>query len=422
MTSIYEKKIREFAPRLYYGWIVVAACFICCMTYGTFYTFGIFFKPLQDQFGWSYTLTSSVQSIHILIYIISSFVVGWATDRFGPRWPLILCALCVGVGYLLCSRIQSIGQLYLFYSIASMGAGLVWSLPLSIVQRWFIERRGLAVGITVSGIGIGTFVWAPTVNYLVYQYGWRIAYVVMGLVTGTALSLSAVLVGTPEKKDIQPYGDQKMFSSSNHCFLSHQNTLRGMGLKQAIMTKELWLICLFQLFFNVGIFLVFVHLVPFAIQTGIDRGAAAAALGLMGGLSVLGRIITPVIIEKRMASQWERGLIVCGVCATIMLLWLTQVDALWMLYLFVIILGYFYGSWIPLVVALTGSCFGLKHLGTLLGVTQIGLVGAIIGPLLGGIFNDKTGDYSFAFVVCSISFFLAAIVAFVIKATGSNRR
>ena len=159
MTSIYEKKIREFAPRLYYGWIVVAACFICCMTYGTFYTFGIFFKPLQDQFGWSYTLTSSVQSIHIIIYIISSFVVGWATDRFGPRWPLILCALCVGVGYLLCSRIQSIGQLYLFYSIASMGAGLVWSLPLSIVQRWFIERRGLAVGITVSGIGIGTFVW-----------------------------------------------------------------------------------------------------------------------------------------------------------------------------------------------------------------------------------------------------------------------
>jgi hypothetical protein len=67
--------------RFFYGWVVVGACFVCCATYGTFYTFGIFFKPLQESFGWSHTLTSSVQSLHILVYVISSFFIGWATDR-----------------------------------------------------------------------------------------------------------------------------------------------------------------------------------------------------------------------------------------------------------------------------------------------------------------------------------------------------
>ena len=98
-----------------------------------------------------------------------------------------------------------------------------------------------------------------------------------------------------------------------------------------------------------------------------------------------------------------------------MLLWLPRVHNVLMLYLFALIYGFFYGSWIPLVVALTGSYFGLKYLGTLLGIIQIGLAGGIVGPLIGGIIYDKMESYSMAFLTCSIAFFLAGVIAFIIK-------
>ena len=404
------------ADRSRFRWVVVAACFLCCLTYGTFYAFGIFYRPLQAQFGWTSTLTSSVQSSHLLIYIISSFFIGWATDRIGPRRPLVFSAFCIGIGYIMCSSVQSIGQLYLYYSIASVGAGIVWSLPLSTVQRWFNDKRGLALGITVSGIGIGTLVWSQVANFMIYRYGWRTAYIVMGVVSGILLLLSAVVIGgRPEKNEARPLKTGFSVSTESVRPPSKPKDMGALGLGQALVTKELWLICLFQLFFNVGIFLVFVHLVPFAIHNGIGKTAAAAAMGSMGGFSVLGRILSPVIVEKKLGSSWESGLMVCAICAGLVLLWLPWIKSFSVLFVFVVILGYFYGSWIPLVVALTGSCFGLRHLGTLLGVTQIGLIGGIISPLLGGFVYDKTAAYTYAFFICSISFFIAFAIALMIK-------
>jgi OFA family oxalate/formate antiporter-like MFS transporter len=415
MSNTLKDKLPAFIPSFFYGWVVVGACFICCASYGTFYTFGVFFKPLQDQFGWSSTLTSSVQSVHIFVYVISSLLFGWATDRFGPRLPLIAGSLCLGLGYLLCSKIRSISHLYIFYSIASIGAGVVWSLPLSTVQRWFFRRRGLALGIALSGIGIGTFVWAPAVSYFIREYGWRTAYTAMGAVVCSALGLAALLIATPEEKGVSPFGSNENFSETNQQHFYSFNQKKDLELNNALRTSQLWLICFLQFSFNIGIFLIFVHLVPFAIQNGIKAQSAARAIGLIGGFSVLGRIMMPMIVEKKMDSRWERGLFVCSIGATLMLLWLPRVHNVLMLYLFALIYGFFYGSWIPLVVALTGNYFGLKYLGTLLGIIQIGLAGGIVGPLIGGVIYDKTGNYLMAFLTCSIAFFLAGVIAFIIK-------
>ncbi|MBN1226554.1 MAG: MFS transporter [Deltaproteobacteria bacterium] len=415
MSDTVKNIFNRFIPEFFYGWIVVGACFICCASYGTFYTFGVFFRPLQDQFGWSFTLTSSVQSVHIFFYVISSLLFGWATDRFGPRLPLIIGSLCVGFGYLLCSRIESISDLYIYYSIASIGAGVVWSLPLSTVQRWFIVRRGLALGLALSGIGIGTLIWAPTVNYFIHEYGWRTAYAAMGAIVCSALGLASLLIATPEDKGVRPLGSDEHFSNKHEQCLPPLSKREDMKLSDALRTSQLWLICLIQFLFNIGIFFIFVHLVPFAIQRGINGQSAAKAVGLIGGLSVLGRIIMPMIVEKKMASRWERGLFICSIGATLMLLWLSRVHNFWMLYLFALIYGFFYGGWIPLVVALTGNYFGLKSLGALLGIIQIGLIGGIVGPLIGGFTYDKMGNYSVAFSTCSTAFFLAGIITFIIK-------
>ena len=407
--------------KIFFGWKVVAACFLCCLSYGTFYSFGIFFKPLSDEFGWSYTMTSSVQSLHIIFYIISSFVVGWATDRFGPKWPLIGCALCLGFGYALSSGVQSLIALYVFYSLASFGAGIVWSLPLSTVQRWFVQRRGLALGITISGIGIGTFVWAPVVDTLIYNYGWRTAYLVMGIASALMLLPASLIVTTPEKKGLKPNGFQRLHSEVPGGGQNAPSGRRPMELSQAVRTKQLWLICLIQLIFNIGLFLVFVHLVPYAIQNNIHRSAAARAVGLIGAVSILGRIVFPTMIEKNPNPAWEKALGFCAIAAAVMLIVLTKVHTTWMLYFFVIIFGFFYGGWIPMIVALTGHYYGLKHLGTILGIIQLGMVGGIIGPLLGGLIYDHAGRYSPAFMIGALTFMIAGVIAFLLRAPTSDR-
>ena len=405
-----NRKMLGFRP--FYGWVVVGACFACCATYGTFYTFGVFFKPLQESFGWSYTLTSSVQSLHILVYVLSSFLIGYATDRFSPKGPLLAGALCLGLGYLLCSRIQSLLQLYVFYSVASIGAGIVWSLPLSTVQRWFIDKRGLALGITLSGIGIGTFFWTPLANHFIYSAGWRTAYVAMGAVTFALLLVASCFISTPERKNLAPYRLARGPSAQEH---PDPPGTRDVDLRQALRSTQLWLICLLQFLFNFGLFLVFVHLVPHAILIGIDPLAAAGAVALIGASSVFGKVITPTLVENRLHARWEKGLALCAFGTALLLFSLTQISALWTLYLFVTVYGYFYGSWIPMVVALTGRSFGTRSLGSILGVTQIGLIGGLLGPLAGGLICDVTGGYAVAFLVCGASSLLAGFTAFALR-------
>ena len=124
-------------------------------SYGIFCTIGVFFKPLQAEFGWSATLISSIQSLHIAVGILSSLLIGWATDRFGPKLILVCAGTLIGIGISLCSQVSELWQFYLFYGIASLGQAALWTLPMSVVQRWFVKERGLTLGIAAAGIGAG---------------------------------------------------------------------------------------------------------------------------------------------------------------------------------------------------------------------------------------------------------------------------
>jgi len=96
---------------LFYGWIVVLACFFCCFSYAIFYTLGVFFTPIRQEFGWGYALTTSIQTLHLLVFVLSTFIAGLITDRFGPRLPILLGSVCMGVGFLSLGQTQTIADL-----------------------------------------------------------------------------------------------------------------------------------------------------------------------------------------------------------------------------------------------------------------------------------------------------------------------
>ena len=149
-------------PSFYYGYIIVALAFLIHVILGgTMYTFGVFFKPLASEFGWTRAATSGAFSLFMVLHGFFYIVTGRLNDTFGPRIVVSGCGLFMWLGYLLMSQTSTIWQLYLFYGViiaVGMGSGYV---PLiSTLIRWFVnnKKRGLMIGIAVAGIGVGTMI------------------------------------------------------------------------------------------------------------------------------------------------------------------------------------------------------------------------------------------------------------------------
>ena len=155
-------------PRLFYGYVIVAtALIIMVIIWGTNYCFGIFFKPLLSEFGWTRAMISGAFSLAILFEGFGSMFMGRLNDRYGSRSIMTTCGLFYGLGYLLMSQTRCVWQLYLFYGVI-VGIGLSGSYVslMSTITRWFVERRGTMIAIVIAGVNIGTLIMTPIANHL----------------------------------------------------------------------------------------------------------------------------------------------------------------------------------------------------------------------------------------------------------------
>jgi len=395
----------------FYGWIVAASCFICSFSYGIFYTLGVFFTTLQKEFDWSSTLTSSIHSLHLMVFVPSTFFMGWLGDKYGPRFPIILGAIFFGVGFSLLSQVDSLIQFYLYYAIASSGAGIIFSLPTTTIQRWFVKRSGLALGIVTAGVGAGILVYAPLAEHLISSYGWRAAYIQLGVGTAIILLLASIWTMTPEKKGIQPYGSKSLAEQEVGLGAVSESSW---SLGEALWNRSFWLVCALYFCTVLPIHLIAVHLVPFAVSIGIEKDAASWVWGLVGGISILGRIITPTLVEGTIG--WRKGLIIVTAVLAASFVWISMAASLWMLLVFVVIFGVGYGGKVPLIPALMCSYFGTKSLGQILGfIHAVSLIGGAIGPLLAGYIVDTTGHYDIAFLIGAGFWAVASLLVWLSK-------
>ena len=401
----------ESKPRFFYGWIVVASCFICCFSYGPFYTLGVFFTTLQQEFGWSSALTSSIHSLHLVVFIPSGIFMGWLCDKYGPRRPMILGAVFIGAGFGLLSQVNSLSQFYLFYAIASLGAGVIFAPPTSIVQKWFVKGSGLALGIVVAGVGASTLVYTPLAEHLISIYGWRTAYIQIGAGIYARLIRATLWATTPEKKGLQPYGAEVLSQQ----WKANETVVEvGWSVREALRNKSVWFIAAIFFCTVFPIHMMIVHLVPFAQSIGMERNIAAWALAIAGGVSILGRIITPTVAERTIG--WRKGLIVVTAILAASFVWISQAASLWMLLVFAVVYGFCYGGKVPLIPALIRSYFGVESLGQLIGIVQaVGGIGGAFGPLLAGYIVDVTGSYVIAFLIGAAFWALAAFFAWLSK-------
>ena len=408
--------------RFFYGWVIVAAgCTILSVEWGSQYSYGVFLPELCVDLGWTRAIVSGAYSLYFLWHGIMYFVAGSLTDRYGPRPVLMISVLMLGSGYALMSTIDAPWQLYLSYGIL-LGTGMSFAyLPVtSTVSRWFVRRRGTALGLTVAGVGIGTLILAPFAQFLISEFGWRASYLILAaLVVVVALPVSRLMRLDPSEKGLLPYGTQEMETQSKENDDSPSG-LVDFSLKQAIQTRQFWLLAVMYACLVLTVQMVMVHLKAYAVDFSVPEMAAATAVGLVGGASIGGRIIMGILSDR---IGKKASFSTAYVLMAAMMFWLLTARQPWEFYVFSTVFGFGYGACVPLFPAAIGDWFGTKFHGSIFGVLSVAAgLGGTVGPLIAGYAYDTTGGYSIAIVTGGAVLFIALACSALIKIPDANQR
>lgn len=398
-------------PRIFYGWFVVAAAFaITFVGFGSAYTFSAFVGSLQKDFGASRGSVSLVFSLAGFLYFGLGIVSGPLADRWGARSLAVVGMILTGLGLALASMAHSLTEVYLAYGLGvGLGVGCSYVPALGAVQRWFVRRRGFASGLAVSGIGVGTLVMPPLASFFIAALGWREAYLVLGgLAAIVGAGMAFLIEDNPRGRGLGPDGDPLQSGSQ----VVRQ---AGASVSEAIRSHRfigLYAACLICSF---GVFVPFVHLVPYALDHGVPQYLAVLLLGVIGVGSTAGRFFL-----GGLADRMGRGLALLGMfvgMALTLAVWVFSTDV-WSLAVFAFAFGVFYGGWVAVLPALVMDYFGGRNVSGIIGVLYTSVAfGTLIGPSAAGFAFDFSHSYTLP-ILASVgaNVIAAAIMALMLRA------
>jgi MFS family permease len=401
--------LNETGTKFFYGYIIVIATFIIYLAvFGVHYAFGVFLKPILTEFGWSRAIISGAFSLSWLMQGVSAIVMGKLNDRYGPRVVLTICGILVSSGFLMTTQIDARWQLYLFYGgFIGSGTGGVYVPLVSTIARWFTSRRNTMTGLAVSGIGFGTFLFSPVANYLISVYNWRTSYTILGITLMVIILVATqFLRRDPEKMGQLPYDSQESIEIK-------QDDERVYSLKEAVMTREFWLV--FAMFFCFGFCFssIIVHIAPHATDIGKSTATAAGLVATIGIASITGKVLFGRIGDR---IGNKSIYMICFSMMVFSLLWLTPTRQALLLYLFAVVFGLAYGGNATSQSPLVATLFGLQSHGIIMGTVNNGFtVGATLGPFVSGALFDKMGDYEAAFLSNAFLSFMGLMLSILLK-------
>lgn len=394
---------------LFYGWwIVIAGMVLITVTIGTHMSFGVFFKPIMEEFGWTRTTTAAGFFVGGLAIAVTALSSGALTDRYGPRLVITGVGLINGVGYFLMSQVSSLWQFYLVFPMMALGMSIVTPL-LTTVSRWFTDRRGLALGLVGVGAGLGQAIMPPITHYLVTQYGWRQAYMILSVVVGlTVVSAAQAVRRDPREKGLWPYGEAPDAGPGGASVSAGEERAPppAFSLRQVVHLRVFWMILLSGALGSLGMQMTMIHLVPHVTDVGISAAVAATMLGIIGFTNIIGKVVMGWLADRIGAKT---TLAITNAMAGMVMLWLLRADEEWMLYGFAIAFGFAFGGWMTLLAATAGEVFGVASLGAIFGTMQAGTATfGTGGTVMAGYVFDVTQSYLPAFAVGAIAFLAAA--------------
>jgi MFS family permease len=389
----------RFPGRFSYAYLIAAICFgIQAFGIGIYIAFGVFFNPLIEEFGWSRAAIAGASSMAFFIMGIFGILIGRLNDRFGPRPLLSVTAIFMALGCILMARLSTLWELYLFYGlIFGIGLSAIDVIALTTVTRWFSHRRGLMTGIVKVGTGAGQLVIPLLASGLILRFGWRWSFIIIGLGTALILGLMAQFL----RRDPAAMG----LAAPSPKEARTPATTPSLALSQALKTVQLWTICLVFFLLVFCLMIIMLHIVPHARDLGLSPMRAAGVLSTIGAVSMLGRFICGLAIDRRGSKAVMAA---CFLMLLLGLIWLQFANQFWMLYLFAAVYGLAHGGLFTAISPLVAEWFGIRSHGAIFGLVGcFGTTGGAVGPFLAGFLFDLSGSYTATFRIITALSMLA---------------
>jgi MFS family permease len=394
------------------GWYIVAAVFVTLVLVfgGGYDTVPVFLPALLRGFPkWSRAEVSLLPSVLALSAGISVLPVGWLVDRIEARLVIIAGALLAAGSFFLASAAHSLATMIAAYFILGIGISAGTVLPAALVlANWFTERRGLAMGIALSGSTVGGSLMTLAAGQLFQATGWRTAYIMLGLpMLIVVVPLVALIVRS------RPPGTNPMTVAEA------AELLEGFETGEALRTRSFWLIVLANFCFAFTATASAIHLVAYLEGVGYRTSAAALAMSLVFAFAALGKVLLGYVADRLTARI---ALVICFMTQAAGLCIVFGAARIGVIVAFVPIYGMSIAAPLMLLPLLTAESLGIKRYGLLSGLAGLAQTfGAMVGPIVAGRIFDITRSYTFAFELCIAVMIVGAAISYSCRSYLSER-
>jgi MFS family permease len=402
--------IPGLAKRLpfFYGWVVVAVAFVTMgVGVNARTAFSLLFPPILDEFGWERGVTAGAFSFGFLVSAVLSPALGRLMDRRGPLLVMELGVVMMTAGLLLATLVRAPWQLYATLGVL-VGGGSVclgYTGQALFLPNWFVRRRGLAMSIAFSGVGVGSISLLPWLQALIAQSGWRAACWTLGIVVLVALvPLNLLLLRRPEELGLAPDGDHSSLDASTAGrggnVVDSAWVAIDWTLARALGTARFWWIALGYFCALYAWYAVQVHQTKYLVEIGFTATYAGWALGFVSLAGIPGQIALGHLSD-RIGREWvwtvgSLGFALCYVA--LLLLRYAPTPAL--LYVMVAAQGMLGYGLTSVIGAIPAEIFQGRHYGTIFGTLMLASIfGGALGPWATGALHDATGSYALAFAL-----------------------
>ena len=410
------KKPPPLSTPFFYGWIAVALSFLTTLVgAGIRSAPTVFIHPLEGEFGWGRAEISFAVSINLFLYGLAAPLSGWLIDRVGTRRVMVGSLACLALGVGLTTLMHNYWHLLVLWGVVvGLSAGGTASvLSAAVASRWFVARRGLVLGILNSANSTGQLIFLPLMMTVIVTVGWRggsllLLSAALGLVPFVALWMR----DDPSDVGLAPYGSAPAAESGGATPASED--MERVPLRSAIKTSTFWLLgASYFVCGGTANGLVGTHLIPHAIDRGIPEIAAAASVGVMGGLNFVGTTLSGWIIDRVSPKKWLALIFVLRGLSLFILPFVTNFSGL---FIFAVIYGLDWFATVAPTIAITSDTFGKRSVGIIYGwIFVFHQVGGAVAATAAGAVRVAMGQYHYAFLAGGIMALIAAGLALSIR-------
>jgi MFS transporter, OFA family, oxalate/formate antiporter len=382
--------------------------FLMSLVMGLVYAWSIFVLPLEKQFGWTRAQTQLTFTLAIMTFCVGMIFGGRFADRFGPKVVASAGAVLSTIGFFLSSYTSSLGMLYVSYGIlVGLGIGVADVVVISAAARWYPDRRGLAIGIMAMGFGLAGFFFGGLLGQFIHSLGWQWAFRTLGVASLIILVGGGLLMAYP------PAGWSPA-SAASASGAPAPPPLRNFEWYEMFKTSPWWLWWVWDLVLCVAGMMVLAHVVPLAVEKGLDKAQAAWAMGLFALFNGLGRLLFGWLYDQMGRNKTMVLSAVVMAIGVFGLRYLTQVLGFPGLFVSIMLTGMAYGGLPVINSTFIVASYGPKNAGLFIGLATTPLMVAVfIGPYLGS-FVQMSFGYNLTIVLGGAVAVIGAIVAFFI--------